>query len=312
MTNKQVKGEQLTACFHIDGCNILHLISKVMDKMIQWLLLEYENVFEVGTGQIKVHHGKINKYLGMSLDFSHVKQCRITMIDHVEEIVAVYDKVLSKLDNGFCTVKKKSNQAQTSAAPDDLFVDKDTEKMSEEGLTAFHNLVAKTLYVSKRARLDASTAIAFLTTRVRAPDVNDWRKLSHLMDYMSVDRLCPLILSADGSRVLMWYVNASFAVHPNMCSHTGGGLTMGRGFLIVSSTKQKLNPRSSTESELVSVDDMMPIVLWSWYFLMDQKYWVNSKPLATRQYEHNAIGEERQGIKQEADPADQYLVFLHH
>jgi hypothetical protein len=70
----------------------------------------------------------------------------------------------------------------------------------------------------------------------------------------------------------MWYVDASFAVHPNMRSHTSGGLTMGRGLPIVSPTKQKLNTRSSTESELVGVDDMMPIVVWSWYFLMAQGY----------------------------------------
>ncbi len=125
-------------------------------------------------------------------------------------------------------------------APDDLFiVDKDAEKLSEECTKAFHNLVAKTLYVSKHAKPDVSTAIAFLTTRFRAPDVNDCRKLSHLMEYLRVDRLCPLIQSANGSGVLMWYVNDSFAVHPNMCSQTGGGLTMGRGFPIVSSTKQK-------------------------------------------------------------------------
>jgi hypothetical protein len=36
----------------------------------------------------------------------------------------------------------------------------------------------------------------------------------------------------------MWFVNASFAVHPNMQSHDGGGLTMGRGFPIANSTKQ--------------------------------------------------------------------------
>ncbi len=101
--------------------------------------------------------------------------------------------------------------------------------------------MAKTLYVSKRARPDVSTAISFLTTRVRAPDIDDWRKLSHLMKYLSIDRLCPLILSADGSGVLMWYVDASFAVHPNMRSHTGGVFTMGRGFPINISTKQKLN-----------------------------------------------------------------------
>ncbi len=94
------------------------------------------------------------------------------------------------------------------------------------------------------------------------------------MEYLRVNRLCPLILSTNGSGVLMWYVDASFAVHPIMCSHTGGGLTMGRGFPIVSSTKQKLNTQSSTESELVGVDDMMPIVVWSWYFLMAQGYGV--------------------------------------
>jgi hypothetical protein len=59
----------------------------------------------------------------------------------------------------------------------------------------------------------------------------------------------------------MWHVDAFFAVHSNMRSHSGGGLTMGRGFPIASSTKQKLNTRSSTKSDLVGVDDMMPIVV---------------------------------------------------
>ena len=78
----------------------------------------------------------------------------------------------------------------------------------------------------------------------------------------------------------MWYVDASFAVHPNMRSHTGGVFTMGRGFPInISSTKQKLNTRSSTESELGAVDDMMPFVLWTCYFLMAQGYGVTENLL---------------------------------
>jgi hypothetical protein len=60
-----------------------------------------------------------------------------------------------------------------------------------------------------------------------------------------------------------------------MRGHTGGGLTLGRGFPIITSTKQKLNTRSSTESELVGVDDMMPSILWSRYFLEAQGYKVN-------------------------------------
>ena len=44
-----------------------------------------------------------------------------------------------------------------------------------------------------------------------------------------------------------------------MRGHTGGGLTMGRGLPITASTKQKLYTRSSTKSELVGVDGMMPL-----------------------------------------------------
>ncbi len=205
VANKQVKREQLTVCFHMDDCKISHLLPKVLDETIEWLRSEYKHVFGDGTGEMKVHRGKTHKYLSMTLDFSHDNQCRVTSIDYVDEIVAAYDKVLSELDDGFSAVKKKSNPARTSAAPDDLFiVNKDAEKLSKEGSAAFHNLVAKTLYVSKCARPDASTAIAFLTTtRLRAPDIDNWRKLSHLMEYLRVDRLRPLIMSAGGSRVLM-------------------------------------------------------------------------------------------------------------
>ncbi len=77
----------------------------------------------------------------------------------------------------------------------------------------------------------------------------------------------------------MCYVDSSFAVHPNMFSHTGAGLTMKRGFPIVSSIQQKLNTRSSTESELVGVNIMMPIIAWKCYFLMAQGYGVTQNLL---------------------------------
>ena len=37
VANKQVKGEQLTVCFHVDDCKILHLITKVMYETIEWI-----------------------------------------------------------------------------------------------------------------------------------------------------------------------------------------------------------------------------------------------------------------------------------
>ncbi len=138
---------------------------------------------------------------------------------------------------------------------------------------AFHTVVAKTLNVTKRARPDPSLA-TFLTTKVRGPNTDDWEKLCHLMEYLRGARDCSLILSGENDGVLMWYVNAALVLHPNMRRHTGGGLTMGCGFPIAVLTKQKLNTKSSTESELVGVDDMMPIILWTCYFLLEQGYGV--------------------------------------
>ena len=52
----------------------------------------------------------------------------------------------------------------------------------------------------------------------------------------------PLILGADKSSMLKWYVDASFSIYTNKHGHTGGGLTMGRGFPIICLTKHKLKP----------------------------------------------------------------------
>ena len=71
-----------------------------------------------------------------------------------------------------------------------------------------------------------------LSAWVRAPDVNDWKELKHLMEYLRSSCKLPLILSADNSGLLKWYMDASFAVHPNMQGNIGGGLTLGCGILL--------------------------------------------------------------------------------
>ena len=47
-------------------------------------------------------------------------------------------------------------------------------------------------------------------------------------------------------------------------------MNWGVGAPITTSRKQKLNARSSTESELIAVDDMMEKVLWTKLFLEEQ------------------------------------------
>jgi hypothetical protein len=241
-----------------------------MDEIITWLRQKYESIFEDGSGEMKISRRKVHKYLGMTLDFAERGRVKISMFEYVDEILDTFDKA-----------DAKGKGTKTSAAPEDLFkVDEDSKKLGQVKAVEFHNIVAKTLCATKRARPDTSTSVAFLSTRVRAPDQDDWRKLAHLMKYLRGTRRLPLVLSADGSDILKWWVDASFAVHPNMRGLSGGGLSMGRGFPISSSTKQKSNTRSSIETELVGgANDCMPAICWTRYFLQAQGYNVMSNIL---------------------------------
>ena len=65
-----------------------------------------------------------------------------------------------------------------------------------------------------------------------------------------------------------------FLLHTKMTGHTSGDLSTRRGFIIVSSTKQKLNTRSSTETEIIVVNHYMPFVLGTINWLDDKRYGV--------------------------------------
>jgi hypothetical protein len=82
-------------------------------------------------------------------------------------------------------------------------------------------------------------------------------------------------LSADDLRVVKWYVDASFAVHPDFKSHTGAVMMLGKQAMQSIARKQKMNAQSSTEGELVAVDNAATMILWTKLFLEAQGYEVD-------------------------------------
>ena len=120
------------------------------------------------------------------------------MIDFLDDFLLAFDKA-----------EPKGGGTKTSAAPENLFkVDEDYKKLPQSNTVQFHNLVSKTLYATKQSRPDTCTAIAFLTVIVRAPERDDWDKMVHMMRYIRGTRTLQLILSANGSGILKWWVDA--------------------------------------------------------------------------------------------------------
>ena len=67
-------------------------------------------------------------------------------------------------------------------------------------------------------------------------------------------------------------MDASYAVHPNMRGHTGATMTLGKCSIFSLSTKQKLNAKSSTEAELIGINNVISQIIWTQHFLEERGY----------------------------------------
>eukprot|EP00957_Ditylum_brightwellii_P088685 6753863-Ditylum_brightwellii.AAC.1 len=107
----------------------------------------------------------------------------------------------------------------------------------------------------KRGMQDINPDVDFLSARVKEPNDGDWVKLLKLLGFFKGAINDVLTLEVDYTQELKWYIDAAFAVHNNMKSHTGATLTLSKGCVISKSTKHRVNSRSFTKAELVAVDN---------------------------------------------------------
>jgi hypothetical protein len=159
----------------------------------------------------------------------------------------------------------------TTPAASHLFQvkNKSPEYLTLEKANLFHTMVAKLLLLAKRARPDILKAVSLLCSRVKKPNVDDYKKLARVMRPLRGKTDIRLTLECNNTNVIKWWADASFVCHDDMRSHTGGIMSLGKEGAFTTSTQQKRN-RSSTEAELVVVNNIMPQVLWTRNFLTSQ------------------------------------------
>ena len=276
VANRRVNKKRQTVRFHVDDLMSSHVDSTVNDEFLKWMNEKYGK-----HGAVTATRGNIHEYLGMTFDFTNKGKVVISMAEYMSRLVDEFPHPITK--------KAKSPAAE------DLFGAGNGKSLDKEQAKVFHTWVAKALFACKRARPDIHVAVTLLCTRVRDPNEDDWKKLIRLLEYINGTRDDVLTLSADDLHVIKWYVDASFAVHADFKSHTGAIMSYGNGAAMTMSRKQKLNTRSSTEAELVGVDDAVNMILWTKLFLSEQGYHVEKNTV----YQDNksAILLERNGKK---------------
>ena len=111
------------------------------------------------------------------------------MMDYVKKMIGEFEYELPK-------------SAKTPEAEHLLKINNKCEKLNEKLASDFHTFTSKGLFVCKRGRPDVQTAIAFLTTQVKEPDHDDWKKLMWMMTYLRNTKSMVLTLEADDLKMM--------------------------------------------------------------------------------------------------------------
>jgi hypothetical protein len=187
VANKMVNGHQLTICWHVDDLFIGHKNPKTVTMILQWLQQRYETPDK----PLKAMRGAHHDYLGMNINFSNRGEVSFDMIPYLQKFLTEFPE--------------KITGVSSTPAADHLFKIRDPNDallLPEQQAIAFHHTTAQLLFLSCTHH-DIQTAVAFLTTRVKAPNEDDWGKLKRVLKYLNGTKSLKLYLSADTLSVTM-------------------------------------------------------------------------------------------------------------
>ena len=253
VANRDINGSQCTVCWYVDDNKISHKDPKVVD----WVIEHLEKKFD----KMTVTRGREHNFVGMDIVLRDDGKFEVTMKEYLNESVEAFGENITK--------------SARTPAKGDLFSEDEGENktvLDENDAETFHHIVAKLLYVAKRARPDIDLTISFLCTRVAQPTKGDKNKLRRLLEYVKHTIDMNRIIGMSGNEMLQTWVDASYATHRDMRSHTGGTMSLGHGTFHHRSAKQKINTKSSTEAELVGASEYIGWTLFAKRFLEEQGY----------------------------------------
>ena len=251
----------------MDDLKISHREAVVVKEAIK----EIEEVY----GKMTMNHSDNHEYVGMYFEYLRDEKTVVfTMENHIEEALENFPGDTTKV-------------VSTPAAVHLFEVDENCVTLIKKDRGIFHSIVAKLLFVSKRSKSDILVNVSYLT------DKDDWKKLKRLLQYLRSTVKLKMTLSADSMSSKKWWVDTSYGVHNVIRSHTGGCMMIERGALFSKSSKQKLKLKNSTKAELIVASEVLSQILWTRYFLGDQKYVKRNNDLF--QDDQNAIQMEKNG-----------------
>jgi hypothetical protein len=254
LNKKLDNGDLLTVVLYVDDLLVTCSSAAEITKLKDFLMTKFP--------EVSFHSGTKIEYVGMTLDFeSRPGVAVVTMKQMTDDIIN--------------TSNVKPNARHTSPASPSLFeTDFDSPILDVPNEAFYRTFVAKLLYLSKRARPDILLPVAFLATRAHDCRQDDLMKLHRLISYVANTPDRGIAIEFGNDPQARGYIDAAYSVHENDGkSHTGATLLFGKGGpLYVTSVKQSIVTKSSTEAELIAFSDVTSELICLRNFSIGQGY----------------------------------------
>jgi hypothetical protein len=223
VANCITKGKQCRIVWYVDDTKISHADPTVDNEGI--------GIIEQRFDKMTITRGTTHVFLGMHISFNGKGTMTIDMQEYIKEAI---------VDFGEDVLRPDLSPAKKNL----LMVDEQSALLETAAKELFHSLVQKLLYMSHRGWSDIQPTLAVLCTRVSQSTKQDWKKLKRLLQYLHESIDLNLTLRADKLSTMIMWVDASYAVHEDMKSHTGGATSFSQVAIMLKSLKQKLNTKS--------------------------------------------------------------------
>ena len=258
VANKIINGKQCTIGWYVDD----NILSQVETPVVTSVIAKIEEYFP----GLVVERGKDLNFLGMEIGFIGKGKLKLGLVQYICGMI-------EELEEALLPYGENLDRDYPHPAAKWLFTVKpETEALAEAKADIFRKFIAKLIWVMKRGRPDAEPTVAFLSTRVKAPDKDDWHKFKRLMCWIKKTKTDVRIIGADDLLNMIVMIDSAHAVHNDMRGHTGGITSFGTGIIDQKSSKQKMNTRSSTETEHVGTSEYLPKPVFFELFMGAQGY----------------------------------------
>ena len=107
-----------------------------------------------------------------------------------------------------------------------------------------------------QTRLDLNLASSILSSKVTKPNVDDSRKLEHVIGYLLGTKDKSITIVKGDNQLRVW-VDTAYMVNSDLKGQTAYVIKAGDNFITPSSNKQQLTSLSTTESELIAMSETL-------------------------------------------------------